>query len=83
MKKRYKLFVKDDEVNEEKIEHSLTTLILTMILICLLETEMIIKLTMHIFSDKTEICSTKSYSLVLIRLRILVKFYTIFMMKLN
>ena len=41
MKKRYKLFVKDDEVNEEKIEHSLTTLILTMILICLLETEMI------------------------------------------
>ena len=57
MKKRYKLFVKDDEVNEEKIEHSLTTLILTMILICLLETEMIFKLTMHIFSDKAEIAS--------------------------
>ena len=69
-------FVKDVEVENKKSHMDLTTLILTMILICSLMTKIIFKLMVNIFSYKTETCTTKSNFFMLIWLRILAKFYT-------
>lgn len=92
LKRRNKLLVSDDEADLKKSNVNLTTvwrkimaklILTTIILICPLVTEMLCKSTACVFSDKIETYSTKSYSLMLIRQRILVDFSFIFIVKLN